>query len=210
MEAEPVRSTSPGLPVSLAEERRPPLLPLVLPDRPQMLTGPADSMDFLSRIFPRAKRPVLQLMLSACDGDLVRTIDRVISSGERPEPLLPQNLMPSSLFGPLVSEPLSEGMAMRQASAAAAQSEHGSRFSPHQPLTFSGMPFPGSTGAPVPDPLSLGSLVGPRYPLLPPPPHFARGLPLSFPYPSLLPPMPVSLPYSGGYTLGGPAPNSKS
>lgn len=168
-------------------------------DRPPLLAGIADPLDFLSRMFPRMKRSVLQLMLSGCEGDLMRAIDRVISSGERPEPLLPPGLPPTSFFGPAPPPrvaPLSSETADGLCEAP--------QYSP-----FPGLHFPGPPGT-GPDPMAMGALTSPRYPLLPPAQPFPRALPLSFPYPSFLPPMPVSMPYSSNFPIGGPSSSSKS
>lgn len=194
-------------PLTSPQEGVTPWPPINLMDRPPLLAGIADPVDFLGRIFPRMKRPVLQLMLSGCEGDLMRTIDRVISSGERPEPLLPPGgLLSNSFFTPPPPPPpppphvvpiSSEAEGLRQPEA--------SHYSPMNPSPFPGVHFP-SPIAPGPDSMSLGA----RYPLLPPTQPFPRGLPLSFPYPSFLPAMPVSLPYSGSFPVSGPPPNTKS
>ena len=68
----------PGLPVP-----QPPGLPPVPSAHSTGPTPPVKTIDLLQRLFPEQNRHVLELILQACDGDIVQTIECILPAHER-------------------------------------------------------------------------------------------------------------------------------
>ena len=68
----------PGLPAP-----QPPGLPPVHPNHSSVPLPPVKSIELLQRLFPEQNRHVLELILQACDGDIVQTIECILPAHER-------------------------------------------------------------------------------------------------------------------------------